>query len=146
MIKAVIDTKLKVSSVIKKTGTSFLLIDKWKKKGFILLISEPIIKEILEVLSRPRIRAISEMSREEIRELGVLLYEGSKVVEPAFSIKVCQDPDDNKFLECAVSGGAGYIVSGDKHLLDLEEYEGIKILTPKGFLEEMERSKRIDSY
>jgi putative PIN family toxin of toxin-antitoxin system len=139
MIKVVIDTNLFVSSVIKKIGIPSLLINKWKKKEFILILSESIIKEILEVLSRPRIRTISKMTKEEIRELGVLLYEGSKVVEPRLSIKVCQDPDDNKFLECAVSEGADYIVSGDKHLLDLKEYEGIKILTPKGFLEEMEK-------
>jgi len=135
MIKVVIDTNVIVSSVIKKTGVTFSLIEKWKKKGFILLLSEPIIKEILEVLSRPRIRAISKMSKEEIREFGLLLYEGSRLIEPATSIIACQDPDDNKFLECAVSGEADYIVSKDKHLLDLEEYEGIKILTPEGFLD-----------
>lgn len=138
-MKVVIDTNVFVSSVIKKTGTASLLIDKWKKKEFILVISEPIIKEILEVLSRPRIRAISKMTRKEIRELGVLLYEGSRLVEPTVSLTVCCDPDDNKFLECAVTAGATYVVSEDKHLLDLGEYEGVKILSPRRFLEEVKR-------
>lgn len=44
------------------------------------------------------------------------------------------DPDDNKFLECAIAGGADYIVSGDAHLVEMEEYRGIQILTPAEFL------------
>ncbi|MFH1563461.1 MAG: putative toxin-antitoxin system toxin component, PIN family [Nitrospirota bacterium] len=138
MIKTVIDTNIFVSSVIKKKGTSSFLIERWKKKEFILFVSESIIKEILEVLSRPRIRAISKMTKEEIKKFGLFLYEGSRLVEPKISLTVCQDLDDNKFLECAIEAGVDYIVSGDKHLLNLGEYEGIKILTPKKFREALE--------
>ena len=45
------------------------------------------------------------------------------------------EPDDNKILECALCGKADYIVSGDRHLLELEEYKGIKILPTKRMLE-----------
>ncbi len=45
------------------------------------------------------------------------------------------DPDDNRILECAVDGNADYIISGDKHLLELEEYEGVQILSAKPFLD-----------
>ena len=44
------------------------------------------------------------------------------------------DPDDNKFLECAVAGGAEYVVSGDPHLLALRQFRGIQILSPAAFL------------
>ena len=44
------------------------------------------------------------------------------------------DPDDDKFIECAVASRAGFIVSGDKHLLALEEYEGIKMMKAADFL------------
>ena len=48
---------------------------------------------------------------------------------------VYDDPDDDKFIECAVSGNADYIISGDQHLLQLKEYSGIKILNASEFLE-----------
>jgi predicted nucleic acid-binding protein len=44
------------------------------------------------------------------------------------------DPTDNRVLECAVAGNAAYIVTGDKHLLDIKEYQGIIMLSPAGFL------------
>ena len=44
------------------------------------------------------------------------------------------DPDDDKFIECAVSGNADYIVSGDRHLLQMKEYAGIKICNASDFL------------
>jgi putative PIN family toxin of toxin-antitoxin system len=49
-------------------------------------------------------------------------------------IVVQDDPDDNKFIECALEGKADYIVSGDTHLLNLKEYEGMKIINASEFL------------
>ena len=56
------------------------------------------------------------------------------VVETSSNVEVCRDPDDNKFLECAVDAGCLYIVSGDKDLLSIGEYEGVQILTASDFL------------
>ncbi|MBI3385275.1 hypothetical protein HY030_03740 [Candidatus Gottesmanbacteria bacterium] len=47
---------------------------------------------------------------------------------------VAKDPGDDKFIACAISGNANYLVSGDKHLLEMNNYHGLKILSPKGFL------------
>ena len=55
---------------------------------------------------------------------------------PGLDIHI-SDPEDKKFIECAVALKAPYIISGDKHLLDLESYGEIKILTPKDFLEKV---------
>jgi hypothetical protein len=56
-------------------------------------------------------------------------------VEPQMTLDVIEaDPDDNRVLECAATGGAAYIVSGDEHLLGLGEYEQIIILNPVSFL------------
>ena len=55
--------------------------------------------------------------------------------EPDVKLNIIEeDPSDNKYLECAVSAGAQYIVSGDKHLLGLRSYQGVEILTPAAFL------------
>jgi predicted nucleic acid-binding protein len=49
------------------------------------------------------------------------------------------DPSDNKFIECAIEGRCDFVVTGDRHLLDLQEYAGILILPVAGFLERVDR-------
>ena len=56
-------------------------------------------------------------------------------------IEACRDPDDNKFIECAIDNRCIYIVSGDKDLLVLEQYEDIGILTVSEFLEQYEKKR-----
>lgn len=56
-------------------------------------------------------------------------------VAPTRKIEVIkEDPSDNKFLECAIEAHADYIISGDKHLKKLVEFEGIKIIDARKFL------------
>jgi putative PIN family toxin of toxin-antitoxin system len=55
-------------------------------------------------------------------------------------LSICEDPDDDKFIECAIAGKCNIIVSGDRHLLKLGEYKGVKILKPRDFVEEYMRS------
>jgi putative PIN family toxin of toxin-antitoxin system len=54
---------------------------------------------------------------------------------PSLPIQVCDDPDDDKFLACALASGAQIIVSGDKALLRLDGYRGISVLTPRRFVD-----------
>jgi predicted nucleic acid-binding protein len=51
------------------------------------------------------------------------------------SLRVCRDPNDDMILECAVVAGAQVIVSGDKDLLSMDSYRGIRIVTPAEFLQ-----------
>jgi predicted nucleic acid-binding protein len=62
------------------------------------------------------------------------VIENAEGVEPAERLSVCRDPNDDKFLECAVAAGADYIVSEDLDLLDLRQFRDIKILTVAEFL------------
>ena len=64
------------------------------------------------------------------------LFSAIKIIETESKIEVCRDPDDNKFIECAVDAKALYIVSGDNDLLDIKEYDGICVITAKEFCEE----------
>lgn len=50
---------------------------------------------------------------------------------------VCDDPDDDKFFACAIAGGADLIISGDKHLLKMSGYQGIKVVRPRQFVDEI---------
>lgn len=62
-------------------------------------------------------------------------FSALRIIESVSDLKICRDPDDDKFLECAIDSNALYIVSGDNDLLDIQEYEGIKIITAKEFCE-----------
>ena len=64
------------------------------------------------------------------------LFSAMKIIETGTNTDVCRDPDDNKFIECAVDAKALYIVSGDNDLLDIKEYDGIRIITAKEFCDE----------
>ncbi|MBD5466291.1 MAG: putative toxin-antitoxin system toxin component, PIN family [Lachnospiraceae bacterium] len=63
------------------------------------------------------------------------LIKAMEIIEPITHVEICRDPDDNKFLECAKDSHALYIVSGDKDLLVIGEYENIQIVTAKDFCE-----------
>ena len=63
------------------------------------------------------------------------LINAMEIIEPITHVEICRDPDDNKFLGCAKDSQALYIVSGDKDLLVIEEYENIQIMTAKEFYE-----------
>lgn len=64
------------------------------------------------------------------------LIQTLEVTKPVSHLKVCRDPDDDKFLECAKDSCALYIVSGDKDLLVIEKYDNIQIVTAKDFYEQ----------
>ena len=55
------------------------------------------------------------------------------LINPTTEVNVCRDPDDDKFIECAVDAEAVYIVSGDKDLLDLDRFDGVEIVTATEF-------------
>ena len=67
--------------------------------------------------------------------IELVTIHGQFVDASDISIAVCEDPDDNKFIECAVAGQCGTIVSGDRHLLKLSGYQGITVLSPRNFLD-----------
>ncbi|MBI3616987.1 MAG: putative toxin-antitoxin system toxin component, PIN family [Candidatus Omnitrophica bacterium] len=129
--KVVVDTNVFVSGVLWK-GNSSILWESWKAGKFTLLFSPAIFDEYFEVIARPRFN----QQESDIRHLAEVLTERAAAVVPRIKIDVCkEDPDDNKFIECAVAGGADFIVSGDQHLLRLREYQGIKIVTVAEFLQ-----------
>lgn len=67
------------------------------------------------------------------KSILVPLINAMQIIEPSSHIKICRDPDDDKFVECAKDSQALYIVSGDKDLLVIKKYENIQIVTAKDF-------------
>ncbi|WP_018086000.1 putative toxin-antitoxin system toxin component, PIN family [Desulfurispora thermophila] len=99
-----------------------------------LCISAPILSEFYRVVQYPKFG----FTAAEIDGFIGRLLPVVKLVQPQHRIRaVAADPDDDKIIECAVTGGAAYIISGDKHLLELKEYAGIKIMRAARFLKEV---------
>jgi len=133
-LRVVLDTNIVISSLWG--GHPAKIMDYWKTGSFELLITDPILKEYLAVLARFR------LSDAELQEHGLLFLDSpfATLVHPHETITaISADATDNRFLECAVEGRAGYIVSGDHHLLALERFRGIPIVNARAFLGAMEK-------
>lgn len=129
-MRVVIDTNVFVSSFFG--GTPRKIIDLWKNGDITLCLSRDILDEYVKVLQR-----IGLQDESELKELLSLFARGFNTL---FTIKtpkirvVKDDPDDDKFIECALALKAKVIVTGDKSIKALGEYMGIKISTPQEFL------------
>ena len=131
MLKFVFDTNVFVSALMSKRGNPALLLDR-VRKSYTLFISKDILSELKDVISREKF----SYTEAEVNTFVEAIISFADVVNPEIKIDAIKaDPDDNMILECAVTSGASYIVSGDKHLLDLKEYGKIKIITPKAALD-----------
>ncbi len=137
MIRAVVDTNILVSAVIKPSGTLGQVLRRLRDGGFVLLYTEPILTEVVDVLNRPRIRDKYQLDVSAIETVMALVLLRGEPVVPTRRIVVCRDPRDNMFLEAAADGNASMIVSGDDALLDLDIFEGIPIINPADFLTEL---------
>jgi putative PIN family toxin of toxin-antitoxin system len=131
MLKFVFDTNVFVSALISKRGNPALLLDR-VRKSYTLFISKDILSELKDVISRDNFGYTDV----EVNTFIEAIISFSDIVNPEIEIDAIKaDPDDNKILECAVASGASYIVSGDRHLLELKEYGTIKIIKPKAALD-----------
>jgi len=129
--KVVFDTNVFVRALINPKGINARLILSLSR--YVLVMSAA---EVGEVLARPGVlddTAIRKLDVERVLEL----LRRAPMVSPTAAVTVCRDPDDNKFLEAAIAAGAAYLVTSDKDLRDLGEYEGVKIRLPVEFLREL---------
>jgi hypothetical protein len=134
-IRAVVDTNILVSGLINQAGFPGQVLTAFRSGHFELITSIEINEEVLEVLNQPRIREKYHIG-DRIFDIGAILYTQATLVEPKHRVNVSKDPKDNKFLEAALQGKAAYLVTGDKKdLLVLQEYKGIRIVTPAQFIQ-----------
>ena len=131
MIRVVVGTNVFVSSFFG--GILRKIVDLWKNGKIILCLSKPMVEEYVEVLRR-----LGLQDDIELKELVDLFAQGRGVLFSATTPRlkiVDKDPDDNKFIECAVALNATYVVSGDKVLLGVGAYMGMSIVTPRQFID-----------
>lgn len=129
--KVVLDTNIIISSLWG--GNAGEVMKTWKCGQLIVAVSADVLEEYTEVLSRFNVTA-DDM--EVFMEL-FMAPEKTVFIKPGKKIDaVKKDKKDNRFLECAAAGGVEVIISGDRHLLELREFQGIRIRTMADFLED----------
>ena len=130
-MRIVLDTNVFISGVFFG-GTPGTVLQAWRSGEISLVVSKPILEEYE--------RVGSELSKKfrglDLYPLLLLVGTHGEVVQPhRMREHVCSDPDDDKFLACAIGGKCRYIVSGDKGLLKVSGYGGIEVLKPRAFVE-----------
>ena len=134
-MRVVPDTNVLVSALLFG-GNPQKIMDRALARSVDLVLSRQILEELEGVLCGRKFKYPAEVARSVIQEIESI----SDMVAPSRRIDIMQaDPYDNMILECAIAGKVDYIVFGDSHLLDLGEFEGIKIVTPAQLLEILEK-------
>ena len=128
-MRVVFDTNIFVSALILPGSRAEEALTRVIEGTDRLILSKPILDELLGVLARKFSR-----DREELARVAVWLGELAEWVRPAQHLSVAADEADNRILECALSGRAEVIVTGDKALLRLRAFEGVGIVTLRDYL------------
>lgn len=129
-MKVVFDTNIFVSAIALPGGRAEAAVLAAIEGRVDVIISRPIIHETLEVLARK-----FGKDQEELARVSLLLADIGRLVAPRAKLKVLSDGPDNRILECALTGHADAIVTGDQAMLRLGEYDGVRIITLKAFLD-----------
>lgn len=129
--RVVLDTNILVSALIFK-GEVSRLVKLWKTGKIVPVISQATFKEFKEVLAYPKFSLTMGEIKTIIEDEILPFFEVIDVREKIGGL--CRDPEDDKFLACALSASANYIVSGDKDLCDISRYKSIKIVKVSEFL------------
>ena len=130
-MKIVLDANIFVSSFFWG-GNPRVILERVIEGIDTLFITKEILAEIEEVIGRPKFHVDKERVEYLINSIEEI---GNKVIPKGKIIKGSRDKTDNKYLECGITANVDYIVSGDIHLLELRNYENIKIITAKNYLE-----------
>jgi len=134
MIRLVIDTNVYISALMFG-GLPGALLDLVFLQSFVTVISPDLLDELDE-----KLRLKFDVSPEDAATVLDRIAGIAQVVHPEETLQVIrEDPDHDQVLECAVSGKANYIVTGDRHLLRLGEYRGIRIMRVREFLDSIEQ-------
>ncbi len=143
MIRVVFDTVIFVRALLDSRSFSGRLVLR-HSNDYRLFLAKPLIEEILEVLGRKEIIERFNLRRSDYPQaLANLLrsMNNAEIVEIGEISSVSRDPKDDKFLATAKKANAHYLISADRDLLDLKEYEGIQIVDAETFLQVLEVSR-----
>jgi len=133
-MRAVIDTGVFVSALIRRQGTTGDVLRFLRDGRFTAIYTTDLLVEIIDVLGRAHFRTKYHIEPDDITALINLIRLRGELVTPTQKVTVCRDPKDDKFLEAALAAQTDCIVSGDADLLVLTPFQEIPILRPAEFL------------
>jgi uncharacterized protein len=129
-VRVILDTNVVVSGIFFH-GPPYQILDAWRKGEIQLIVSEDIFDEYQRV---GEILSLQFSPVDPLPVLTMLKANSEIVVSERLPAPVSDDPDDDKFLACALAAKCKLIISGDKHLLKMSGFEGIKVLKPREFV------------
>lgn len=130
-MKIVLDTNVFISGIFF-SGPPTQILRAWKNKRLQIILSQDILIEYQRVAES---LTLQYPSIDILPIIELVTVHGQFVDTKNVDITVCEDPDDNKFIECAIASDTKIIVSGDKHLLKIKGFKGIKVHKPREFVE-----------
>lgn len=137
-IKVVLDANVFVSAVLKPVSNPGRILDLVRNGKIELIVSAEILGEVKATLAYPHLKKLHRRSPRWIKKFLLELAESATTTPGTLAVAVIEnDPSDNIYLACALEGGADFIISGDHHLTDLGNFQGIPILNPATFLKVM---------
>lgn len=129
-MKVILDTNVFVSGVFF-TGAPYAILDAWRRGRLTLVISPEIMEEYRRVAHD---LAAHFPGVDPKQALDLVAIHAKAVNAPPLNEQVCTDPDDDKFLACAIASRTMVIITGDKALLRTSGHAGIEVLTPRAFV------------
>ncbi|MFH1408420.1 MAG: putative toxin-antitoxin system toxin component, PIN family [Nanoarchaeota archaeon] len=134
-LKVVLDTNVIVSAAFHHNRIPASILRLVIKRKIINYVTVSMIKELLQVFKRPAIlQRITEKDLDYVKNAILAISVGITPLEYFHIIN--EDPDDNKFIDCAIASGAKYIISGDRQLLNIKQFRDIRICSPTEFVSE----------
>jgi putative PIN family toxin of toxin-antitoxin system len=129
-VRIILDTNVVVSGIFF-AGPPYQILKAWRDGKLHLVVSEEILAEYRRV---GETLALQFPPVDLLPILDMLRANAEVISVKCLPEPVCDDPDDDKFLACALAGECKLIVSGDKHLLRASGFRGINVLTPREFV------------
>jgi len=135
VLRVVLDANVFVSAYINPVGTPGQIIQSFlRDASFELVLSAPIIVEVLEALAYPKVLKAARSRIEPALWFEDLVVLSQLVGDDVTVKRISADPDDDKYIARAIAGRATFVVSGDPDLLTVGQHESVRIVTPRSFL------------
>lgn len=136
-MRTVLDVNVLVSGIATGTTAPSLIMDRWADGVFDLILSHHIVDGVARAFRKPYWR--QRYGDELIGAYMDHLWSEAHPVPPADDVRgVAEDLEDDLVLATAVAGRADFLVTGDRHLREIAEYGGVRIVTPREFLDLLE--------
>lgn len=135
MLRAVLDANVFVSAFVRPEGPPGQIVERLlRDAAFEVVLSTAIVDEVLAALAYPKILKSARTKVEPDLWFEDVVVLAEFVADHAIEA-VSKDPDNDKYIAAAIEGRASFVVSGDPHLLEINEHAGVRIVNPRAFLD-----------